>query len=242
MRNWHGDYLFVLQNLVAKDFRVRYRNMSLGIFWSLLNPLIMMTVLTFIFTKIVPNPQAPQFPVFVLCGLIPFNFLALSWSIGTGSIFDNTGLIKRATFPKELIHIGLLLTLVLAFGNGVNRHWVWLPFIWGFEIVLTCGLVFMCSALSVYIRDMRYIVDATCTVLFWLVPIFYPFSVIPDRYQNVYQYNPVAAIVLALRYTLLENTPLASSLLTKLAVGSTFIFITGWLVFQRAKQRFYDYL
>ena len=256
MRTWHGDYLFVLQNLIAKDFRVRYRNMSLGIFWSLLNPLIMMTVLTFIFTKIVPNPQAPQFPVFVLCGLIPFNFLALSWSIGTGSIVDNSGLIKRATFPKELIpiasvlsnclhlliQIGLLLTLVLAFGNGVNRHWVWLPFIWGFEIVLTCGLVFMCSALSVYIRDMRYIVDATCTVLFWLVPIFYPFSVIPDRYQNVYQFNPVAAIVLALRYTLLENTPLASSLLTKLALGSTFIFAAGWLVFQRAKQRFYDYL
>src|SRR5438034_10325068 len=101
MKTWHGDYLFVLQNLVAKDFRVRYRNMSLGIFWSLLNPLIMMTVLTFIFTKIVPNPQAPQLPVFVLCGLIPFNFLALSCSIRTGSSVDTTRLIQTPTFPKE---------------------------------------------------------------------------------------------------------------------------------------------
>src|SRR5438876_12442036 len=98
MKTWHGDYLFVLQNLIAKDFRVRYRNMSLGIFWPLLNPLIMMTVLSFIFTKIVPNPQAPQYPVFVLFALIPFNFLALSCRIGTGSIFDNTGLFNLAAF------------------------------------------------------------------------------------------------------------------------------------------------
>jgi ABC-type polysaccharide/polyol phosphate export permease len=256
MKTWNGDYGYVLQNLIAKDFRVRYRNMSLGIFWSLLNPLIMMTVLTFIFTRILVNTRQTEYPVFVLCGLIPFNFLALSWGIGTSCIVENTPLIKRTTFPKELIpiasvlsnclhlliQIGLLLTLVLAFGNGVNRYWLWLPFVWGFEVLLTCGLVFVCGALSVYIRDMRYVVDATCTVLFWLVPIFYPFSAIPDQYKNVYQFNPVAAIVLALRYILLENTPPPSSLLTKLAFGSTFIFVVGWFVFQRAKQRFYDYL
>ena len=256
MRTWHGEYLFVLQNLIAKDFRVRYRNMSLGIFWSLLNPLIMMAVLTFVFTMIYPNSRELQYPVFVLCGLIPFNFIALSWGIGTGCIVDNTGLIKRTTFPKEmiplasvlsnclhlLIQIALLLTFVLAFGNGVNRYWLWLPFVWGFEVVLTCGLVFLCGALSVYIRDMRYVVDATCTVLFWLVPIFYPFSAIPDHYKNVYQFNPVAAIVLALRYILLENTPPANSLLIKLALSSTFVLIVGCLVFNRAKRRFYDYL
>ena len=256
MKTWQGEYFFVLQNLIAKDFRVRYRNMSLGIFWSLLNPLIMMAVLTFVFTKIFPNIRQPQYPVFVLCGLIPFNFMALSWGIGTGCIVENTGLIKRTTFPKEMIplasvlsnclhlsiQIGLLLALVLAFGNDVNRHWLWLPYVWGFEVVLTCGLVFICGALSVYIRDMRYIVDASCTVLFWLVPIFYPFSAIPDQYKNVSQFNPVAAIVLALRYILLENTPPASSLLIKLGLSSTFVLIAGWLVFQRAKRRFYDYL
>ena len=255
MTKWQGEYFFVLRNLIAKDFRVRYRNMSLGIFWSLLNPLIMMGVLTFVFT-IIFAPEIPNYPVFVLCGLIPFNFMALTWSIGTNCIVDNAGLIKRTTFPKEiipiasvlsnclhlLIQIGLLLTLVLAIGKGVNRYWLWLPYVWGFEVVFVGGLVLLCSALNVYVRDMRYIVEASNTVLFWLVPIFYSFSMIPAAYLTIYELNPIAAIVFALRNILLENTPPASSLLLKLAFGSLASLILGWFVFSRATRRFYDSL
>ena len=258
-RRWGGDYVFLFQNLILKDFRIRYRNMSLGILWSLINPLVMMTVLTFIFERVFGNygnSVNKPFPVFVLCGLVPFNFFVGALMTGATSITDNAGLIKRVLVPREvvpiaavlsncvhlLIQIALLLIFTVAFGRPPNRYWLWLPLIWLLYVAFVCGLALGSSAINVYIRDTRYVLESFTTVLFWLVPIFYSFSVIPQKYKNIYQFNPVSALVLAMRNILIDGTAPPMSLIFNLAIAASFALALGFLIFGRLKTRFYEHI
>jgi ABC-type polysaccharide/polyol phosphate export permease len=250
------NYGFLLSNLILRDFRIRYRNMSLGVFWSLLNPLIMMSVLTFIFTRIYRNSDIPHFHVFALCGIIPFNFFALAWISGTISIYSNGNLVKRVLFPREivpiatvlancihfLIQVALLLVVVLLAGYAINPYWLLLPVVMAFEVIFVCGLSLASSALDVYFRDVRYVVESANTLLFWLVPIFYSFSQIPSQFRSLYQYNPIAAVVLASRHILLEAKAPPSTLLWKLALVSFASLLAGLWIFGRLKRKFSDYL
>lgn len=247
---------FLLSNLILRDFRIRYRNMSLGVFWSLLNPIVMMAVLTFIFTRIFPTGAIQNFHVFVLCGIIPFNFFAVAWVSGTMSVFQNAGLVKRVILPREivpistvlancihfLIQIALLVAVVLAAGYPVNVYWLLLPAVFGLEVVFVCGLSLISSALDVYFRDVRYVVESANTILFWMVPIFYSFTVVPPRFHPLYQYNPIAAVVLACRSILMDGTAPPPTLLYKLFFVSTLVLALGVVVFARLKRRFADYL
>ena len=230
---WHGDYAFVLQNLVLKDFRVRYRNMSLGAFWSLLNPLIMMTVLTLVFTVFMKN-NTPHYTLKVLCGLVPFNFFTLSWANGTTSLIENAGLIKRVPIPREvvpistvlsnclnlLIQLGVLFAFTLGSGFGVNRNWLWIPVICVLFVMFVMGLALASAALDVYLRDMRYVVESVNLVLFWMVPIVYSFDTIPPQFKDVYSLNPISAMVMAMQNILMQATAPAPSLLWKLTFAS----------------------
>jgi lipopolysaccharide transport system permease protein len=256
-RRWGGDYVFLFQNLILKDFRIRYRNMSLGILWSLINPLVMMGVMTFLFSHVLGKDSRNQpYPVFVLCGLVPFNFFVGALMTGATSIVDNAGLIKRILVPREvvpvaavlsncvhlLIQFGLLLVLTVGFGLKPNRYWFWLPVIWLLYIAFVCGLALGASAINVYIRDTRYVLESFTLVLFWLVPIFYSFSIIPQQYARVYELNPVAALVFAMRNILMDGIAPPMSLILNLTMAACVALGLGFLIFARMKPFFYEHI
>ena len=255
-RKWKGDYLFLLQNLVLKDFRIRYRNMSLGILWSLINPLVMMGVLTFIFGYVYGKNNPPAFPLFLLCSLVPLNFFTSAWLSGTASIVANAQLVKRVPVPREmvpiaavfsncvhlLIQVALLLTLAFVYGLYPNRFWLWLLPLWALYIVFVCGVSLLSSAISVFVRDTQYVVESFNLVLFWLVPTFYSFGDVPDRFKAVYRFNPVAALVMAMRNILIENRAPAATLIENMVIVAAVTLGIGLVVFRRLKRSFYEYI
>ena len=255
---WNGDYQFVLRNLVEKDFKVRYRNMSLGVLWSVLNPLVTMGALAYVFavSGIFSHNPRPHVAVFLLCGLVPFNFFAMSWNTGTGSLMENYSIMKRVMVPRELfpiatvlgnsihltIQIAILVIFTLADGLGVNRYWILLPFAWLMELLFVCGLALATSAINVHIRDTRYVVESINTVLFYFVPIFYAQESIPPSLSFIYQYNPLAAVILVHRRVLLNGVMPPGDILWKLPLSSVVVFTVGWFLFRRLKGGFFDHL
>ena len=119
-----------------------------------------------------------------------------------------------------MIQMALLLVLAAIFGIRPGAHWLWMPVIWMLYIGFVCGIALGASAINVFVRDTRYVVESFNLVLFWLVPIFYSFNIIPEKYREVYRFNPVAALVMAMRNILIEGVAPALSLMRNLLIAS----------------------
>jgi ABC-type polysaccharide/polyol phosphate export permease len=117
-----------------------------------------------------------------------------------------------------------------------------MPLLWLLELVFVCGLALLTSSINVYVRDTRYIVESINTVLFWLVPIFYGFEVIPRQFVEFYQFNPVAALVLCMRHILLQATEPPMATILKLGAVAFVTLALGSFVFQKGKDAFYEHI
>ena len=247
------DISYAVRNLVRADFHARYRTTFAGALWSLINPLIMMGVLTFVFSVIFEGTRE-LFPLFLLAGLLPFDFFSQAWQGGTISIFKNASLVKSFPFRAELLPISAVLGslvhyliqlsfLLLAFAwfVGFNIYWLWLPVIVALQVLFACGFALASAALNVRYRDVLYVVESSTLVLFWLVPIFYGLDQVSPKYTWLYEINPVAAVVLVMRRVLLYGVDPGYTLLKLLGV-SVLCFAGGHSLFQRHRRDFADYL
>ncbi len=141
-----------------------------------------------------------------------------------------------------LIQIALLILLLLIFGHKVNRYWLWLPAIWGMEVVCLCGLSLMTAALDIYYRDIRYLVEASGLVMFWLVPVFYSLEMVPRRYQQFFMLNPNAAVAVTGRRVLFDGVSPSANLVLQLSAVSIALLAIGLVVFRWLERDFADYL
>ena len=262
------DYRDLLFNLVARDLKVRYRNSFLGFIWSLLNPLLMMLVFWFVFTTLMPTSTYPDFPVFILVGLLPWNWCSAAVAGGTLSLVNNAHLIKKVYFPRELLPISVvlsnminyLLALPVLFALILIMHpsyltslgprpiigpaLLWLPLVLVTQIVFLAGMTLFLSALNVFFRDTEVIIDVGLTAWFFLTPIVYSLEQLaknPDITSWMYRVNPMAALVGAYRKILYFGQ--FGSLediggLLRTLVTATVILGVGYAFFTATSRRF----
>jgi lipopolysaccharide transport system permease protein len=229
------NYRDLLYNLVVRDLKVRYKHSFLGFFWSLLNPLLLMLVFTFVFQQLLPSEQAkPMFHVYFLVALLPWNWCATAVMGALNSIVGNGHLIKKVYFPREMLPVSLVLSTMMNFvlsipallifmvlfrpeGAGspfdpgcpyvcLNAHVVFVPVILITEVLFLMGLGFILSALNVFFRDTSVLVEVGLSAWFFLTPIIYDARDVAGGYlQLMYWLNPMASIVTNFREVFYYN-------------------------------------
>lgn len=249
-------YRSLMRNLITKDLKVRYKNSVLGFFWSLLNPLLMMLVFTFVFTQLL-GETIPNFPVFVLIGLLSWNWTATSIAAGTMSIVSNAPLISKVYFPRMMLPLSVVLAngvnYVLAFpviflfmiiyGMDFSPWLVYLPVIVAVQATLLCGLTLLLSALCVYFRDTTVLVDIGILAWFFLTPIFYRVEdVVPDLVQWMYWLNPMASIIAELHTVLYYGGVPDPLFMARTFVTAIVILLLGFALFARVGRHMGEHL
>jgi ABC-type polysaccharide/polyol phosphate export permease len=245
-------YRELIRNLVARDLKVRYRNSVLGFVWCLLNPLLMMAVFTFVFTVLMRS-SLPNYPVFILVGILAWNFHSTAISGAITSITSNSALVTKVYFPREVLPLSTVLAnavnfvlalvalfaMIIAFRIHLSATIVFLPIILAVQIIFSCGLALILAALTVFYRDVQNIMETLLLAWFFLTPVVWRMDDIFPRYGRVmYIVNPLASIISAYRDVLYSGGMPGLDFLARTFVTSTLLLIVGYAFFRRAAKRF----
>lgn len=255
------QYRELLYNLILRDLKVRYKNSFLGIIWSWLNPLLMMLVFTLVF-NVLRGSAIPNFHIFVLSALLPWNYFSGAVMGGISSIVGNGHLIKKVYFPREVLPLGVVLSnlvnfvialpvlFILTWLSGIPlTGWVLLlplPILVG--TIFAIGMVFFLSTMEVFYRDTHMIMDVAIMAWFFVTPIFYPVEQLPaqahlfgvafDPRLWLFRLNPMASIINTYQDLIYRGAATAPDFLLRTAVTACLFMIFGYGFFLRFSKRF----
>lgn len=250
------NYREMITSLVRKDLRGRYKGSVLGFLWTFINPLLQLLVYNMVFS-IILRAGVEKFYLYLFVALIPWIFFSAALTGGAVSVISQKDLINKIYFPREVIPISYVtscfVNMVLSFIvviavsliSGVRPTLLallCLPIIMLVEYVLAIGMALIVSALTVYLRDLEYILGIISMAWMYATPICYPLSMVPDKYKNLFRLNPMTDIIGAYRAILYDGkVPELSTLWTSVVLGLV-CMIAGFLIFGKLKKHFAEEL
>jgi lipopolysaccharide transport system permease protein len=245
----------LLRELVDRDMKLLYKRSTLGIAWTLINPLLQLAVFSFVFKTVIPV-NVPQFSSFAFSGLLIWNWTQTALFQSTGLITSNRALIRQPNFPiailpvvtttTGLIHFLLALPVLIIFlaidGIQPNVVLLYMPVLMVIQFFLTVSFAYPLAAMNVTFRDTQHTLGVVLQMLFYLTPIFYNLDSIPKEFLPFYQFNPMVLLIEAYRAILLKGTqPDWQSLLTVSLIVAVLLPI-GLGIFRRQSDRFVEEL
>lgn len=245
-QNW-----FVLSTLVSKDFKLKYRRSVLGVFWSLLNPLLMMIILSAVFSYMF-RFSIENYPVYLILGQTLFTLMIDATTNGMNSIIDAAPLIKKVRVEKIIFPIEKVLFALLTFAISLiavaavmlffqiqpTANILFLPLLLVYMLLFSSGLSMLLSALSVFFRDIVHLWSVITTAWMYATPVFYPLSLLPDFLQQAMIANPMYQYVTYFRDIMMDGV--CPSLETNLVCFSmaAVTFVIGLTVFRKTEHKF----
>ena len=255
-------YRELIRNLVVSSLKSRYKNSALGFIWSLLNPLGMMLVFTIVFGFLMPDVRVEKYPLFLLTGLLPWNFFQASINAGLYSVVGSSNLVKKVYFPREVLPIATVLSqlvnFLLAFAvlfvalivfQASFSPWLWtLPFVILIQTVFSTGVVLVLGTLNVFYRDTAMIMEVVMLAWFFLTPVVYSVALLPETIvlggftvplqRLVYILNPMASLIAIYRDLLYWGYRTDIDFFIRTALTAIAVFAFGYWFFLRYSDRF----
>ncbi|MFD2672025.1 ABC transporter permease [Marinicrinis sediminis] len=244
-------YYYLLVILVKKDVKKKYKGSVLGILWSFINPLLNMIILTVVFSTLFAR-TIDNFPVYLLSGALLFSFFSTSTTMSMNSIISSANLFKKVYIPKYIITLSkvlsnfifflisllVLILIMLVTSADITLYLMYAPIYLMLLFFFCCGVSLILATITVFFRDIEHLYGVIITALMYASAIFYPPTIIPDKYQFILVLNPVYYFIDGFRQVVYDGTSIEIANLTICLVLALISMIIGVIVFEKNQDKF----